>query len=108
MCTNLWINSTTAESQREDQKVARRILTKIAQAAARKKKSKLKEFFNRKMKSIGHTKAIIALAKKITTIIWPLIANDEMTKMNQGIKRDKFNRGKLLKLRSFRLMNVYK
>ena len=40
-------------------KVARWILIQISQAASRKKNSKLKEFFNRKMKSIGHAKAII-------------------------------------------------
>ncbi|AGF97339.1 Mobile element protein [Methanosarcina mazei Tuc01] len=34
-------------------KVARWILTQIAQAAARKKNSRLKEFFNRKKKTIG-------------------------------------------------------
>ena len=40
-------------------KEVRWILTQIAQAAARKKNSKLKEFFNRKKKSIGHAKAIL-------------------------------------------------
>jgi len=39
-------------------KEARWILTQIAQAAARKKNNKLKEFFNRKKKSIEHAKAI--------------------------------------------------
>ncbi|AKB36328.1 Mobile element protein [Methanosarcina siciliae C2J] len=38
-----------------------------------KYKLRLKEFFNRKKKSIGHAKAIIALARKIATIIWHLI-----------------------------------
>ncbi|AKB34198.1 Mobile element protein [Methanosarcina siciliae HI350] len=54
-------------------KEARWILIQIAQAAARKKNSKLKEFFNRKKKSIGYAKAIVALARKIATIIWHLI-----------------------------------
>jgi transposase len=87
-------------------KEARWILTQIAQAAARKKNNKLKEFFNRKKKSIGHAKAIIALARKITTIIWHLITNDEMYEDETGYKREKFKRGRLLKLRSFRLMSA--
>jgi transposase len=44
-------------------KTTRWILTQIVQSTAKTKNSKLKEFFNRKKKSIGHAKAIIALAK---------------------------------------------
>jgi transposase len=64
MCTNLQINITVEGSQRGS-KVARWILTQIAQAAARKKNSKLKEFINRKKKSIVHAKAVIALQGKL-------------------------------------------
>jgi transposase len=53
-------------------------LTQIAKAEARTKNSKLREFFNRKKNSIGNAKAIIALQRKIATIIWYLITNDEL------------------------------
>ena len=36
------------------------------------------KFFNRKKNSIGNAKAIIALQRKIATIIWYLITNDEL------------------------------
>ncbi|RQD81390.1 IS110 family transposase, partial [Methanosalsum natronophilum] len=49
-------------------RVARWILTQVAQAAARTKKSRLKMFFNSKVKTIGFQRAIIALARKIVTI----------------------------------------
>ena len=49
---------------RKGSRAIRWILTQIAQAAARKMNSKLKEFFNRK-KSIGHVKAIIVLEGKM-------------------------------------------
>ena len=69
-------------------KVARWILTQVAQAAARKNGSKLKEFFDRKKKSIGHSKAIIALARKMATIMWHLIKNDEnVQKVREYIKK---------------------
>jgi transposase len=76
-------------------KVARWILTQIAQAASRKKNSKMKEFFNRKKKSIGHSKSIIALARKITTIIWHLIINDEMYEDDTGYKKEEFQKRKI-------------
>jgi len=69
-------------------KVARWILTQIAQAASRKKNRKMKKFFNRKKKSIGHSKSIISLARKITTIIWHLIINDEMYEDDTGYKKE--------------------
>ncbi|BBL64190.1 hypothetical protein MmazTMA_11670 [Methanosarcina mazei] len=86
-------------------KEARWIITQIAQAAARTKNSRLKEFFNRKKKSIGHSKAIIALARKIATIIWHLITNEEMYEDETGYKKGKFKRERLLRLRYSQLMN---
>jgi len=47
---------------KRESKEARWILTQIAQSASRKKNSRLEELFNKKKKSIGHAKAIIALA----------------------------------------------
>ena len=82
-------------------KVARWILTQIAQAAARKKNSKLKEFFNRKKKSIGHAKAIIALARKIATIIWHLITNDEMYEDETGYQKGEIQKRKIVETEIF-------
>jgi len=82
-------------------KVARWILTQIAQAAARTKNSKLKEFFNRKKKSIGHAKAIIALARKIATIIWHLITNDEMYEDETGYQKGEVQRRKIVETEIF-------
>jgi len=77
-------------------KVARWILTQIAQAASRKKNSKMKEFFNRKKKSIGHSKSIIALARKITTIIWHLIINDEIYEDDTGYKKEQIQKRRIV------------
>ena len=82
-------------------KVARWILTQIAQAAARKKNSRLKEFFNRKKKSIGHSKAIIALARKIAKIIWHLITNDEMYEDETGYQKGEVKKRKLVEKEIF-------
>lgn len=72
------------------------ILTQIAHAAARTKNSKLKEFFNRKKKSIGHAKAIIALTRKIATIIWHLITNEEMYEDETGYKKEEIQKRKIV------------
>ena len=82
-------------------KRARWILTQIAQAAARKNNSKLKEFFNRKKKSIGHSKAIIALARKIATIIWHLIVNDEIYEDETGYKKGEIQKRKIVETEIF-------
>ncbi len=82
-------------------KVARWILTQIAQAAARKKNSRLKEFFNRKKKSIGHAKAIIALARKIATILWHLITNDEMDEDETGYQKGEIQKRKIIETEIF-------
>ena len=82
-------------------KVARWILTQIAQAAARKKNHRLKEFFNRKKKSIGHAKAIIALARKIATILWHLITNDEMDEDETGYQEGEIQKRKIIETEIF-------
>jgi transposase len=82
-------------------KVARWILTQVANAAARTKNSRLKEFFNRKKKSIGHAKAIIALARKIATIIWHLITNDEMYEDKSGYQKGKTQKRKIIETAIF-------
>lgn len=55
----------------------------------------MKEFFNRKKKSIGHSKSIIALARKITTIVWHLIINDEMYEDDTGYKKEEFQKRRI-------------
>ena len=54
------------------------------------------EFFNRKKKSIGHAKAIIALARKIATIIWHLITNDEMYEDETGYEKGEIQKRKIV------------
>jgi transposase len=82
-------------------KEARWILTQIAQSASRKKNSRLKEFFNKKKKSIGHAKAIIALARKIATIIWHLVTNDEMYQYETGYQKGEIQKRKIVEIESF-------
>jgi len=77
-------------------RVARWILTQVAQSAARTKNSKLKMFFNRKVKTIGFQKAIIALARKIVTIIWHLITNDEMYEDETGYHKGEIKKRKIV------------
>lgn len=57
---------------------ARWILTEAAHAATRCKNNILKEFYMRKKAAIGVGKAIIALARKIVTIIWHLLTHGEI------------------------------
>ena len=82
-------------------KEARWILTQIAQSASRKKNSKLKEFFNRKKKSIGHANSIIALARKIVTIIWHLVTNDEMYEDGTGYQKGEIQKKKIVEIEPF-------
>lgn len=82
-------------------KEARWILTQIAQSASRKKNSKLKEFFNRKKKSIGHAKSIIALARKIVTIVWHLVTNDEMYEDGTGYQKGEIQKKKIVEIEPF-------
>jgi transposase len=82
-------------------KVAMWILTQISHAASRKKNSKLKEFFNRKKKSVGHSKAIIALARKIATIIWHLITNNEMYEDETGYQKGEVQKRKIVETEIF-------
>jgi len=89
-------------------KEARWILTQIAQSASRKKNSKLKEFFNRKKKSIGHAKSIIALARKIVTIIWHLVTNDEMYEDGTGYQKGEIQKKKIVEIDLSRLMKASK
>jgi len=53
------------------------MLVENAHACARMKGTKLWEFFERIKKRSGYKKAIVALARKILTIIWHLLVNKE-------------------------------
>ena len=54
------------------------ILTEIAHATARGRMNGLKTFFERKKLALGTGKAIIALARKIISLVWHLLSNDEL------------------------------
>ena len=50
---------------------------------------------------IGHAKAIIALARKIATIIWHLITNNEMYEDETGYKKGEFQKRKIVEIEIF-------
>ena len=54
------------------------ILTEISHSTARSKMNGLRAFFERKVKEIGKAKAIIALGRKIISLVWHLLSNDEL------------------------------
>jgi len=58
-------------------RLARWILIQVAHAAAKRKVSIFYDFYESKKDIIGKGKAAVALARKIITIIWHLITNDE-------------------------------
>jgi len=74
---------------------ARWILTQVAHAATRSHNNVFRRFYDRKKPIIGTGKAIIALARKIATLIWHLITNDEFfNHEDEGA----FNTSKLVKV----------
>jgi transposase len=56
---------------------ARWILAEIAHAAARCRCNSFRMFYERKSEIIGKAKATIALARKMITVIWHLLTNNE-------------------------------
>lgn len=58
--------------------LARWVLIQVAHAAAKKKDSIFFDFYETKKDIIGKGKSAVALARKIITIVWHLIVNDEM------------------------------
>jgi transposase len=58
--------------------LARWIMTQIAHAVTRCQESVLKNWYEAKKNMIGTGKAIIGLARKMITIIWHLVVNDEL------------------------------
>ena len=53
------------------------IMVECAQSCARKKGTHLYSFFERVKKKVGYKKAIVALARKLLTLIWHLLMNKE-------------------------------
>jgi len=62
---------------------------------------KLQKYYFCNGTSIGHAKAIIALARKITTIIWHLIINDEMYEDETGYEKGEIQRRKIVETEIF-------
>ena len=58
--------------------VARWILTEAAQSCGLAKDNALRRFYQKKKAEIGGKKAVMATARKIATIIWHLLINDEV------------------------------
>ncbi len=63
---------------------ARWILVQIAHAASRSRNTVFRKFYDRKKPVIGTGKTIVALARKIVTIIWHLITQDEFFNQANG------------------------
>lgn len=73
----------TGSITKRGSKTARWILTQAAHAAVRARDNDLKTFYQKKKEVIGAGKAIIGVARKMITIIWHLLMNDETYKDNQ-------------------------
>ena len=54
-----------------------------------------------KNKSIGYSKAIIALTRKIATIIWHLITNKEIYEDETGYKKKEIQKRKIVETEIF-------
>jgi transposase len=63
---------------------ARWILVQIAHAASRKRNTVFQKFYDRKKPMIGAGKTIVALARKIATIVWHLITHNEFFDHRDG------------------------
>jgi len=63
---------------RRGTKYVRWVMTQAAHAAARRKKSRFRDYYNGKKDRLGTSKTIVALARKMLTIAWHLITNDEL------------------------------
>ena len=75
---------------------ARWILTQVAHSATRSHNNDFRRFYDRKKPIIGTGKAIIALARKIASLIWHLITNNKF--FNHSDKCPK-NPSKMVKVR---------
>ncbi|MDN7023663.1 IS110 family transposase [Methanoculleus sp. FWC-SCC1] len=63
------------------------ICVEIAHAAVRTRSSRFYAFFTRKVGQLGFGKAIVAVARKILTILWHLVVNDEEYEEQEGNRK---------------------
>ncbi len=73
----------TGSITKRGSKTARWILIQAAHAAVRARDNDLKTFYLGKKEVIGAGKSIVGVARKMITIIWHLLTNDETYKDNQ-------------------------
>jgi len=73
----------TGSITKRGSKTARWILIQAAHAAVRARDNDLKTFYIGKKEVIGAGKAIVGVARKMITIIWHLLTNDETYEDNQ-------------------------
>jgi transposase len=78
----------TGSITKRGSKHIRWILVQVAQAAAKKKGSKLKKFFRRIKARKGHNMAVVALARKILCILYHLLMNQEMYQEDGVVKSE--------------------
>lgn len=69
---------------RRGSRMLRWILVEIAHAAVRTRSSRFYSFFTKKVGLIGFGKTIVAIARKIVTILWHLVVNDEEYEEPEG------------------------
>ena len=81
----------TGSITKQGSKHIRWILVQVAQAAAKKKGSKLRKFFLRVKARKGHNVAIVALARKILCILYHLLMNQEMYQ-EDGMEKSRTSR----------------
>ena len=81
----------TGNITKQGSKHIRWILVQVAQAAAKKKGSKLRKFFLRVKARKGHNVAIVALARKILCILYHLLMNQEIYQ-EDGVEKSRASR----------------
>jgi transposase len=81
----------TGSITKQGSKHIRWILVQVAQAAAKKKGSKLRKFFLRVKARKGHNVAVVALARKILCILCHLLINQEMYQ-EDGVEKSRASR----------------
>jgi len=65
------------------------ICVEIAHAAVRTRSSRFHAFFTRKVGQLGFAKTVVAVARKILTIVWHLVVNDEEYEEQGGNRKQK-------------------
>jgi len=81
----------TGSITKQGSKHIRWIMVQVAQAAAKKKGSKLRKFFLRVKAKKGHNVAVVALARKILCILHHLLMNREMYQ-EEGVEKSRPSR----------------